>query len=66
MAITTDGDGIMLKWGGGGEELVQCDHIVCLSQTLHLLAGDVLCEKCSHRTMQGTKYKTVTTNIYAK
>ena len=35
MAITTDGVGIMLKLG----RLVQCEHIVCLSQTLHLLAG---------------------------
>ena len=36
MAITTDGDGIMLKLG----RLVQCEHIVCLSQTLHLLARE--------------------------
>ena len=62
MAITTDGDGIMLKLG----RLVQCEHIVCLSQTLHLLAGDFLYEKCSLRTeyksvtMQGTEYKSVT------
>ena len=58
MAITTDGDGIMFKL----ERLVQWEHILCLSQTLHLLAGDVLYEKCSHRTMQGTKYKSVTSN----
>ena len=44
MAITTDGDGIMLKLG----RLVQCEHIVCLSQTLHMLTGDVLYEKCSN------------------
>ena len=59
MAITTDGDGIMLKF----DRLVQCEHIVCFSKTLHMLAGDVLYEKCSHRTMQGTEYKSVTTNI---
>ena len=62
MAITTDGDGIMLKLG----RLVQCEHIACLSQTLYLLAGDVLYEKCSHRTMQGTEYNSVTTKIYTK
>ena len=62
MAITTDGDGIILKLG----RLVQCEHIVCLSQTLHLLAGVVLYEKCSHRTMKGTEYKSVTTNIYTQ
>ena len=50
MAITTDGDGIMLKLG----RQVQCEHIACLSQTLHLLAGHLLYEKCSLRTMQGT------------
>ena len=49
MAITTDGDGIMLKLG----RLVYVN-TVCLSQTLHLLAGDFLYEKCSLRTMQGT------------
>ena len=62
MTITTNGDGIMLKLG----RLVQCEHIVCLSKALHLLAGDVLYEKCSHRTMQGTEYKSVTTNICTK
>ena len=45
MAITIDGDGIMLMLG----RLVQCEHIICLSETLHMLAGDVLYEKCSHR-----------------
>ena len=59
MAITTDSDGIILKLG----RIVQCEHIVCLSQTLHLLAGDVLYEKCCHRTMKGTEYKSVTTSI---
>ena len=62
MAITTDGDGIMLKF----DRLVQCEHIVCLSQTLYLLAGDVLYKKCGHRTMQGTEYKSVETNIHTK
>ena len=50
MAITTDGDGILLKLG----RLVQCEHIACMSQTLHLLDGDFLYEKCSLGTMQGT------------
>ena len=53
MAITTDGDGTMRKLG----RLMQCEHILCLSQTLHLLAGNALYEKYSHRTMQGTEYK---------
>ena len=51
MAITTDGDGIMLKLG----RLVQCEHVLCLPQTLHLFAGDALYEKCSHRTIQVTE-----------
>ena len=55
MAITTDGDGIMLKLGI--LVYVNSEHIVCLSQTLHLLAGDFLYEKCSLRTMQGTLQK---------
>ena len=38
MAITTDSDGIMLKLGR--LVYVNSEHIVCLSQTLHLLAGD--------------------------
>ena len=50
MAITTDSDGIMLKLG----RLVQYEHIVCLSQTPYLLAGDFFYQKCSLRTMQGT------------
>ena len=50
IAITTDGDGIMLKLG----RLVQCERIVCSSQTLHLLAGDFLYKKCSLKTMHGT------------
>ena len=49
MAITTIGDGIMLKLG----RLVY-GSTVCLSQTLHLLVGDFLYEKCSLRAMQGT------------
>ena len=61
MAITTDGDGIMPKLG----RLVQCKRIVCLSQTLHMLAGDVLYEKCSHR-VQNINYKSVMTNICTK
>ena len=60
VAITTNGDGIMLNLG----RLVQCEHIVCLLQNLYLLGGDVLYEKCSHRTMQDTKYKSVTTNMH--
>ena len=55
MAITTDGDGIMLKLGR--LVYVNSEHIVCLSQTLPLLAGDFLYEKCSLRTMQGTLQK---------
>ena len=48
VAITTDGASkFMLKLG----RLVQCEHIVCLSQTLQLVVGGVLYEKCSHRTM---------------
>ena len=41
VAITTDGASIMLKLG----RLVDCEHIVCLSHTLHLVVGDVLYEK---------------------
>ena len=55
MAITTDGDGIMLKLGR--LVYVNSEHIVCLSQTLPLLAGDFPYEKCSLRTMQGTLQK---------
>ena len=55
MAITTDGDGIMLKLGR--LVYVNSEHIVCLSQTLHLLAGDFLYEKCSLRSVQGTLQK---------
>ena len=55
MVITTDGDGIMLKLGR--LVYVNSEHIVCLSQTLPLLAGDFLYEKCSLRTMQGTLQK---------
>ena len=48
LAITTDSASkFMLKLG----RLVQCEHIVCLSQALHLVVGGVLYEKCSHRTM---------------
>ena len=43
MAIATDGDGIMLKLGR--LVYVNSEHIVCLSQTLHLFAGDVLYKK---------------------
>ena len=62
MAITTDGDGIMLKLG----RLVQCEHIVCLSKTLHLLAGDFLFSKNAAIELQGTEYKGVTINICTK
>ena len=41
VAITTDGASIMLKLG----RLAPCDHIVCLSHTLHLVVGDILYEK---------------------
>ena len=41
VAITTYGASIMIKLG----RLVPCEHIVCLSHTLHLVVNNVLYEK---------------------
>ena len=45
------GASIMLRLG----RLVQCQHIVCLSNALYLFVGDVLYEKCSYRSMKDTE-----------
>ena len=41
VAVTTDGASIMVKLG----RLLDCEHVICLSHTLHLVVGDVFYRK---------------------
>ena len=41
VAVTTDGASIMVKLG----RILDCEHVICLSHTLHLVVGNVFYRK---------------------